>query len=304
MSASSVLARPPRTDLALLAVAVAFISTSGPLIAATAAPALAIALWRCLLGSGVTGIWVLVRQRHEVRSLSWRQWRLIILAGVLLGAHFATWIPSLRFTSVASSTALVATQPVWAALIARSRGVQVPRQAWIGIGLALAGVLVLTGVDMSIDPRHLIGDALALVGAIFAAVYVSVAEVARQSVSTSTMTLGLYGSAAGLLLMLCLALGQPLSGYSLRDWALIIALTVTAQLLGHSIINRVLATTSATVTSLAILFEMPGATVIAALVIGQVPPWSLIPAVALLFAGLALVIGASRSRVPMESPPA
>ncbi len=303
MSTDSVLARPPRLDFVLLAVAVLAISASAPIIAAIAAPALAIAFWRCLLGAAATGAWVAVRQRAEVRRLSRQQWRLIIVSGLLLGAHFATWIPSLRFTSVASSTALVATQPVWAALIARSRGVHIPRRAWAGIGIALFGVLVLTGIDASIDPRHLIGDLLALIGAVFAALYVSVAEAARKTVSTSTMTLGLYASSAALLLVLCLVLRQPLAGYSARDWALIILLTLTAQLLGHTLINRVLATTSATITSLAILFEMPGATIIAALAIGQLPPLSIIPAVALLFIGLAMVIRSAHSPTPMESPP-
>lgn len=304
MSTDSVLARPPRLDFMLLGVAVLAISASAPMIAAIAAPALAIAFWRCILGAGATGAWVAWRQRAELMSLSWQQWRLVIVAGLLLGAHFATWIPSLRFTSVASSTALVATQPVWAALIARARGVRIPGRAWLGIGIALAGVLVLTGIDASIDPRHLIGDLLALVGAVFAALYVSVAEVARKTVSTSTMTLGLYASSAAMLLVLCLVLQQPLVGYSAQDWALIVLLTLTAQLLGHTLINRVLATTSATITSLAILFEMPGATIIAALAIGQLPPWSILPAAGLMLVGLAMVIRSARSPSPMESPPA
>lgn len=304
MSTDSVLARPPRLDFMLLGVAVLAISASAPMIAAIAAPALAIAFWRCILGAGATGAWVAWRQRAELISLSWQQWRLVIAAGLLLGAHFATWIPSLRFTSVASSTALVATQPVWAALIARARGVRIPARAWLGIGIALAGVLVLTGIDASIDPRHLIGDLLALVGAVFAALYVSVAEVARKTVSTSTMTLGLYASSAAMLLVLCLVLQQPLVGYSAQDWALIVLLTLTAQLLGHTLINRVLATTSATITSLAILFEMPGATIIAALAIGQLPPWSILPAAGLMLVGLAMVIRSARSPSPMESPPA
>ncbi len=303
MSTDSVLARPPRVDFILLGVAIAAIAASAPLITVIAAPALAIAFYRCILGAAATGAWVALRQRSEVRQLTWQQWRLVIVSGLLLGAHFATWIPSLRFTSVASSTALVATQPVWAALIARARGVHIPRRAWLGIGIALVGVLVLTGIDASIDPRHLIGDLLALIGAIFAALYVSVAEVSRRTVSTATMTMGLYASAAGLLLILCLVLRQPLSGYSARDWILIVLLTLTAQLLGHTLINRVLATTSATIVSLAILFEMPGATLIAALAIGQWPPWSIIPAVVLIFIGLAMVIRVAQSPTPTESAP-
>jgi drug/metabolite transporter (DMT)-like permease len=146
------------------------------MIAACTAPALAIAFWRCLLASGATATVVLRRSRAELAGLSRREWVLIAAAGLLLGGHFATWIPSLRFTSVAASTAMVATQPVFAALIARARGRSIPRQAWLGIGIAGIGVLIITGVDGSIDPRHLIGDGLALIGAFLAAAYVSVGE--------------------------------------------------------------------------------------------------------------------------------
>ncbi len=297
------LSRPPVADLAWLGVAVLFISSSGPIIAATVAPALAIAFWRCFLGSVATAPWVLLRKRSEVLRLTRRELWLVISAGLLLGAHFATWIPSLRFTTVASSTALVATQPVWAALIARQRGAHIPRPAWVGIAISLVGVLILTGIDVSVDPRHLIGDVLALIGAILAAAYVTVSESARRTVSTSTLTTGLYATAAVMLLALCLIGQQPLVGYSLQAWALILALTLGAQLLGHTLINKVLATTSATIVSLAILFEMPGATIIAAIALGQFPPVGIIPAVALMFAGIVLVIRAGSRTVPSESPP-
>lgn len=297
------LARPPAGDVLLLGVAVLFISSSGPIIAVIAAPALAIAFWRCLLGSVLTAPWVLWRRRAEVASLTRRDIRLIVWAGLLLGAHFATWIPSLRFTTVASSTALVATQPVWAALIARWRGAHIPARAWVGIGIALVGVVILTGIDVSADPRHLIGDVLALIGAVLAAAYVTVAESARQSVSTPTVTTGLYASAAVLLLVLSLLGGQALVGFSLTDWLLIGALTLGAQLLGHTLITKVLATTSATVVSLAILLEMPGATIIAAIALGQLPPWGVLPAAALMFVGIVMVIRAGSRTVPSETSP-
>jgi len=297
------LSRPPVADLAWLGVAVLFISSSGPIIAATVAPALAIAFWRCFLGSAATAPWVLLRKRSEVLRLTRRELWLVISAGLLLGAHFATWIPSLRFTTVASSTALVATQPVWAALIARQRGASIPRSAWVGIAISLVGVLILTGIDVSVDPRHLIGDVLALIGAVLAAAYVTVSESARQTVSTSTLTTGLYATAAVMLLALCLIGQQPLFGYSAQAWGLILALTLGAQLLGHTLINKVLATTSATIVSLAILLEMPGATIIAAIALGQLPPVGIVPAVALMFTGIVLVIRAGSRTVPSESPP-
>jgi drug/metabolite transporter (DMT)-like permease len=279
------------------------VSTSGPIIAACAAPALAIAFWRCALGSGATGPVVWWRHRGEIGSLARRELTLMAVAGLFLAAHFATWIPSLRFTSVASSTALVATQPIWAAFIARWRGARVARRVWVGIGIALVGVLLLTGIDVALDPSTLLGDLLALAGAVLAAAYVSAGAEVRQSVSTPTYTFAAYGVAAVALLPLCLVTLTSLAGWPARDWWLIVALTVVAQLLGHSVIARVLATTSATVVSLAILFEMPGATLIAALWLGQTPPVAILPAVALLFVGIAVVITAADAPDLTEEPP-
>ena len=299
----SAVIRPPTADVVLLAIAVLAFSTSGPMIAACAAPALAIALWRCLLGAGATAPWVLWRRRDEVARLSRRDWRLIVIAGLLLGGHFATWVPSLRFTSVASATALVATQPIWAVFIARFRGATVRPQVWLGIAVALAGVLVITGIDFSVDPRAIVGDLMAMVGAMFMAVNVTVGQEVRQSVSTATYTTIAYATAGFALLALCLGLHVPLGGYSARDWWLIIGLTVVAQLLGHTLISRVLASTTATVTSLAILFEVPGATLIAAWWLGEVPPLALIPGIVMLFVGVALVIVGGDRRTVVEDPP-
>jgi drug/metabolite transporter (DMT)-like permease len=283
--------------LGLLAVAVFFISTSAPIIAATTVPALAIAFWRTFLGALATGPVAWWRRGSELRSLSVQQWRYSALGGVLLAAHFATWIPSLRFTSVASSTALVATQPVWAALIARLRGVRYPPAVWWGIAVALTGVVVLTGVDAALDPRALIGDALALLGAVFAAAYVTVGERARQEVSTLNYTLIAYAASALVLLPVCLAAGVQMAGYSAQDWLLLLALTVLAQLLGHSLINATLSSTSATVTSMGILFEMPLATIMAAVALSQFPPWAVLPALVLVTVGVAIVIRAGAGTV-------
>ena len=168
--------RPKAVDLSLLGVAVVAVSFSAPLVREAAAPALVIALYRNLFASAVLVPVSFVRHRAELRRLrtSTQERRLSIAAGVVLAAHFATWIPSLSFTSVASSVALVATQPIWAALIARARGERVPDMAWWGIGIAFAGTIVLSGVDLSLSGRALFGDALALLGGILAAVYVTI----------------------------------------------------------------------------------------------------------------------------------
>jgi drug/metabolite transporter (DMT)-like permease len=109
-------------------------------------------------------------------------------AGVLLALHFATWVPSLRYTSVASATAIVATQPVWVALHARAMGHEVPRRAWLGIAISLIAVVVLTGVDFSLDAEALVGDLLALLGGVFGALYTVAGAEVRRTVSTTSYT--------------------------------------------------------------------------------------------------------------------
>jgi len=274
-----------------MALAVSAVSTSGPLIAATAAPALAIAFWRNAMASGVLVPWSTVRARAEFRALSTGERRLALLGGVFLAAHFATWVPSVTLTSVSSATALVATQPIWAALIATRRGQAVSRRAWTGIGVAVVGAALVTGVDVSVSVRALSGDLLAVAGAILAAAYVTVGGEVRRTVSTTAYTTICYATAALALLAVCLIGRQHLGGYSANAWVKIALLTAGAQLLGHSVFNRVLRTTSATVVSLAILFEVPGATAVAAVWLHQYPHVPAIPGLLLLLVGLGLVIG-------------
>jgi drug/metabolite transporter (DMT)-like permease len=300
---NQVITRPPGADLARLSVAIVFIALSGPLIVATAAPPLAIAFWRCLIAGGATGLFVIVRERAAFCSLTRRELRLTACAGILLGLHFAAWIPSLTLTSIASSTAAVATQPIWAAVIARTLGVRIPRAAWIGIAIAFSGVILLGGIDFSIEPRALIGDALALVSAVLAAAYVTVAERVRQTVPTATMTSVLYFVSALTIIPIALIAGQSFIGFSAQAWLMILVITAGAQLLGHTLMNKVLATTSATVVSLAILLEMPGATIIAAIFLGQIPALAAFPAIALILAGLVIVIRSSSPRAVTESSP-
>lgn len=291
------LGRPGAGDLALLALGVAAVSTSAPLIREAAAPALAIAVWRTALGSAALAPGALLRHRRELMGLSGRERTLSAGAGLLLAGHFAAWIPSLSFTSVSSAVALVATQPVWAALMARARGQVVPARAWAGIGAALVGTVGLAGVDLSASPGSLFGDALALTGGVLAAAYVTLGSQARQSLTTTTYATVCYAVAAAVLLAACLMGGVPLTGYSGRTWVVLAAITIGPQLLGHTVFNRVLRTTSPTVVSVAILLEVVGATALAAVLFGEHPHPAAYPAAALIVAGVLTVITAS-------SPPA
>jgi drug/metabolite transporter (DMT)-like permease len=147
-------------------------------------------------------------------------------------------------------------------------------------------------VDFSVSPRALLGDVMALLGGVFSGAYVVLGGQIRRSVSTTAYTLVCYGSCAVLLLIACLGAGQSLTGYAARDWLLLLALTVLAQLLGHSVFNLVLRSASPTVVSLAILFEVPGAALLAAWWLGQTPPLAALPALILMLVGIGIVIRA------------
>lgn len=290
-------------DLMIMVVALLAVSTSGPLIAAAAAvPALAIAFWRNALAGAVLLPWTLLRRRAELRALDGRERRLALVAGLMLALHFGTWIPAISYTSVASATALVATQPVWAALISTVRGEPVARRVWLGIAVSLVGALLLTGADLTVSGDALLGDGLALLGGVFAAGYMTAGSEVRRSVTTTTYTAICYSTTAVLLLGVCLVGRQQLAGYSGRDWLKLVALTAGAQLLGHSLFNVVLRRVSPTLVSLSILFEIPGAALIAALfVAGQHVPLLAVPAAGLLVAGLAIVISSGqRESAPVE----
>jgi len=217
-----------------------------------------------------------------------------VTAGVVLALHFGLWLPSLSMTSVASSTALCTTTPIWTTIFLRLRGHRPPAMVWAGTVLAVVGVVILTGVDMGLSPRALAGDALALGGGIAAAAYVLLGAEVRRTVSTTAYTYVCYSTTAVVLLAACLASGSALGGYDATTWAKLLALTVAAQLLGHSLLNRVVRGLGPSTTSTAILLETPGAALIAALWLGQTPPVAAYPALAVILAGLALVVLADR----------
>ena len=295
------LAAPPPLDALLLVIAMTGVSFSGPLMAATAAPAFAISLWRNALGAGVAASLVIARGLRDIRRLSRRTWATAGLAGVALAVHFATWVPSLTMTTVASATALVCTQPIFTGLIAQMMGRDLPRAAWMGIVVATLGAALITGADLHQSTRALVGDLLAIAGGLGAAAYVTIGASARTKMTTASYTAVCYATCAVLLLGACLIGGVQIVGFSGNAWLKIVAVTICAQLLGHSLINVVLRSTSPTVVALVLLFETPGAALVAYLWLHQRPPLSAVPGLLLLFAGLVLVVRVRGQDVPIEA---
>jgi len=293
--------------IAALAIAIVAVSSSAPLIAFAAAPALAIAFWRNAIAVAGLAPVALVRQRVQVRGLlrpgaGRRTLALSALSGICLAVHFATWVPSAKLTSVAMSVALVSTTPVWTALISAARGVRVPGSTWLGIGIAVLGVALATGADPDGSGRALLGDALALAGGIAGAGYTLLGERARASIATTTYTTICYSVCAAALLGTCLAVGADLSGYSGTTWLAIAAMTAGPQLLGHTLINYALQRVSATTVAVLLLLEVPGALIIAWLLLGQLPATGTLPGIGILLAGVAVVVVFSPRTAGRSSP--
>jgi drug/metabolite transporter (DMT)-like permease len=207
-------------------------------------------------------------------------------------------VSSLKLTSVAAATALVSTAVVWVVMYDLVRGERLPKSVLAGVVLAVLGVLVVTGVDFTLSIRALAGDALATAGGFFAAVYLVSGQSVRTRMSTTGYTFACYGTCAAILGALCVATGTDLTGFSTRAWLLIAAVTVSAQFLGHSLVNHLLAVMSPTVIALLLLLEVPGAALLAGVFLGQSPPWGVYAGLVMILAGLVVVT----SRRPPPAP--
>lgn len=295
--------RPGGRDVAVMAVAVLGVSLSAPLTALVVAPVLAIAFWRTAAGAALLLPVLLTRERSTLTGLRPRELGSSVLAGLFLAAHFAAWLPSISMTTVAASTALVTTTPIWTALAARVSGVRLPAAVWWGLLLAVGGVALIAGVDVTVSLRALAGDGLALLGAMCAAGYVLAGARARERLATSAYAVVCYTTCALAVAVAALVLDIPLVGFSAADWWLIAAITICAQILGHTLFNLVLSSVGPTVVGLAILLEVPGALLVALVLLGQIPPLLALPGMVAVVAGVGLVVRASRSTVVTEPVP-
>lgn len=257
---------------------------------ATAAPALTIAFWRNAFGAVVMGVPAVVGQRDAIRRLTRNELKYSAIAATALALHFAAYVTSVKLTSVAGATALVCLQAAWIALFQWFRGRRPHRLIVLGLGVALVGVLVITGFDVGISAEALIGDVLALAGGVLAAVYTLAGSKARKSMPTSLYSSICYTIASVILFVMCLAFGQPLVQLSPDVWVGIIAVTLTAQIMGHTIFNHLLATISPLVVSMMILLEIPGAALLAGFFLGESLPTGTYVGLVLILFGLAVVV--------------
>ncbi len=279
----------PVPPLLVLSIGILAVSTASIFIryANEYAPSLVIAAWRLSLASLVLAPIAVTRRRAELSSLRRRELGLALLSGLFLAVHFATWISSLAYTTVASSVVLVSTVPLWVALFSPIT-IKEPltRPVFIGMVLALLGGTVVGISDLCsweagriacpswnefIQGKAFLGDLLALVGAVAAAGYLLIGRSLRARVSLISYVFVVYGMAAIVLLAIMLASGGRPFGYPPITYLWFLLLALVPQLIGHSTYNWALGYLSAAYVSIALLGEPIGSTILAYFLLSEIP---------------------------------
>ena len=279
---------PARPDLIRLGLGIIGIGTSGPLIAMSTMPILTLIFWRNLGGSLFTLPFALRHSRDRVGV----RWALI--AGVLLALHFVGFFLAMRMTTVAAGTALVALQPIFAALFVKLSGGHIPSKAWLGMIVSFVGVGLVAGVDLQISYESFLGDLAAIISAVLAAAYIMAGSKAQRTLETTTYTTICYFVCSITALPMALIAGNEIFSFTAKEWLILLGLILGAQLLGHSMFNSALKRVSPAIVSLIVFFEVPVSAVLAFWWLDQKPPAGIIPGIVLILVGCILVVTRTR----------
>jgi drug/metabolite transporter (DMT)-like permease len=296
----------------LLGILLAFfaVSTSSIFIrfAQELAPSSVIAAFRLSIASLILLPFTLVKQRTALKNMSRRQVWLALISGTFLAIHFATWITSLEYTTVASSVVLVSMMPLFVALLAPwTVGESLTPMIGIGLGLALVGSVIVGLSDACtwqaglqcpplaefVRGSAIKGDLLALVGAFAAAGYILIGKKLRSQVPLLVYLNLTYGAAAIVLIVLMLGTGHSPLGYEPEAYFWFLMLALIPQLIAHSTYNWALRYLSAAYVSITVLGEPIGSTILAFLLLGEQPTFLMLIGGALILTGI--LVASSRS---------
>ena len=259
-----------------LIVGILAVSTASILIrlAQREAPSYVIAAGRLTLSAVILLPFAARNLKNDVWKISRKNVSLLGLAGLFLGLHFATWITSLEYTSVASSVVIVTTAPLWVALFSPIfLKEKITRWILLGLGVSLVGSVIvglnsacaLTSGKVICQPilatgsREMVsGNLLALAGAFFSAGYLIIGRRVRNSLNLVSYTFVVYATAALVLVALVIMTGQSILGYSKVTYLILLGLAIVPQLIGHTSFNWALKYLSAALVSIALLGEPIG----------------------------------------------
>ncbi|MYE45673.1 MAG: DMT family transporter [Chloroflexi bacterium] len=284
----------------VLLVGVAALSWAAPLIRLADSPPLVVASLRMTFAAlpllALSGL----RRREELSLLARRDVGLLMLAGLALAAHFGFWVASLQDTSIAASTAIVATQPLIVGLGAWLWLRERPTSAlFLAIAIAGLGALLLAGSDLG-DGVSLRGDAFAALGAVFASIYLIAGRRVRAKLSNVSYAALVNAIAALALLAALAANGESLLGWGAEAYIFIVLLALVPQLIGHGSLTWALGSLPAAVVAVAVLGEPVGATAIGATLLDETPTLLEALGCALLLAGVYVALRGGLSLVRRE----
>ncbi len=293
---------PPKALLAsVLTAGVCAISAAAILIRMAEAPGITTAFLRATISAALmaliariqlgAGWWRL--ERREALTCAW--------AGVFLGLHFWAWMTSLEYTTVASSVLFVTMNPIFVGLLSPLvTGDRISGRLWVGIALAVAGSLIVGFDDLRVGPsRSLLGNGLALVGALCGSAYLLAGRRARRTVHLSAYATLTNASAALLLLPLALLLGAPLDALPAHSWLMFLLLAVFPQLVGHNSLVWALRHLSPAMVAIAILAEPIGSGLLAWAIFDEaITPTKLLGAAVLLSGIFTASVGPTSPQAP------
>ena len=272
------------------------------------APSLVIAALRLTFATMLLAPVALTRHRAEIRNFTGQQVALGVVSGLFLAVHFATWISSLEYTSVASSVVFVATGPLWVALLSPMLlNEKLTRVAVVGLGLALLGGTVIGLSDACViqnglqcpelgqimQGRAMWGNFLALAGAWAVTGYLIIGRKLRAGTSLIPYIFLVYGMAAIALIIIMFAAGHSPLGYQPRTYGWIFLLAAVPQLIGHSTYNWALRYMPAAFVAVTTLGEPIGSAILAFFLLNETP------AITTIIGGILILIGiylASRTK--------
>ena len=258
--------------LLFLVVGVVAMSCAAVLVRLAEAPPLAVAAFRLVIAATILLPVGIARAGNEISLLLARQWRLLVLAGVLLALHFALWIASLSHTSVASSVVLVTATPLFVALASWVLFKERLRKATFGgIAISLAGALLIGYAGVTRGGAALSGNLLALSAAMAMAGYLLIGRRVRRDAGLLAYSTVVFAVAALVLLAAAIVSRTPFAGYSNATYGAMLLLALVPQLVGHMSLNWALRFLPATMVTVAVLGEPVGATLLAWGALGESP---------------------------------
>ena len=277
---------PPPVYLGL-ALGVLATSFAAILIRLAEAPPLVIGAYRLGLASLILTPFALRYRKAELISLGRRDLCLMVLSGLFLGIHFAAWITSLDYTSVASSVVLVSTNPLFVGLASHFfLGERVGGAMWLGILLSVIGGVVIAFGDSSVSGGALLGDLLALLGAVTGSAYFVIGRRVRQRLSLLAYVFPVYWVAAIVLAASAGIAGNAFQGYAPTTYLMFLLLALVPQIVGHSMLNWTLGHLPPTLVSVSILAEPVSSSILAALLLREAPTWLKLAGGLLVLAGI------------------